>query len=192
MELLEQRILRDGRVYPGNVLKIDSFLNHQVDIGLCGALADEFVRLFGRGATKVLTVEASGIVLACLVADRLGVPMLFAKKQKHSNVDGGLYTAEVHSYTTDTVCTIAVCADYLSADDRVLVIDDFLARGQAALGLAELVRQAGATLVGCGFAVEKGFQDGGATLRARGVHVESLAIVDEMREDGFLRFRRQN
>ena len=191
MELLEQRILRDGKVYPGNVLKIDSFLNHQVDVTFCGALADEFVHLFGHGATKVLTVEASGIVLACLVADRLGVPMVFAKKQKHSNVAGNMLSADVRSYTTDTVFTIAVCADYITPQDKVLIIDDFLARGQAAQGMIEIVRKGGATLVGCGFAVEKGFQPGGRELRESGIHVESLAIVEEMHPDGTIRFRKQ-
>ncbi len=189
MELLEQRILREGRVLPGNVLKIDSFLNHQVDMALCGALADEFVRLFGRGATKVLTVEASGIAIAGLVAARLGVPMLFAKKRAHSNVGGRLYTAEVRSYTAGEVYNIEICADYLGAGDRVLIIDDFLARGQAAFGLIDLVRQAGASLIGCGFAVEKGFQSGGDALRRQGIRVESLAVIEEMREDGTIRFR---
>ncbi len=189
-ELLKDRIVKEGRVFPGNILKVDSFLNHQIDPVLCGDMADAFAALFGNmGVTKVLTVEASGIVIAVAVAERLGVKALFAKKADHHNVAAGRYVAPVRSYTTGREYEISVSAEYLGADDRVLIIDDFLAMGEAARALLELVRQAGATIAGLGFAIEKAFQPGGAALREAGYHVESLAIVERMTDEGEILFR---
>ncbi len=190
LELLKQRIRTEGRVYPGNILKVDSFLNHQIDPVAVREISDALAGLFAAdGVSKVLTVEASGIVLACGVAERLGVKALFAKKADHGNVAAGRYTAPVRSYTTGQSYTISVSAEYLTARDRVLIIDDFLAMGEAARGLLSLAEQAGAAVAGLGFAIEKGFQPGGAQLRAQGYRVESLAIVEQMREDGSILFR---
>ena len=181
MELLEQRILKDGKVRPGGILKVDSFLNHQIDSALTKAMAEEFHRLFaGEGVTKVLTVEASGIAAAIMTAWEFGVPMVFAKKSKTKNIADDVYTAEVASFTHGTVNTIMVAKPYLNPGDRVLLIDDFLARGQALLGLKSLVEQAGGTVVGAGILVEKAFQGGSDLLRQAGVRVESLARVGNM------------
>ncbi len=189
-ERLKQQIRTEGKIFPGNILKVDSFLNHQIDPVLCGAMADEFARLYAsERITKVLTVEASGIVIACEVARRLGVKALFAKKADHKNVAAGRYEAPVRSYTTGKSCTISVSSEYLSSSDRVLIVDDFLAMGEAAHALAEIARQAGAEIAGFGFAIEKGFQPGGELLRSAGYRVESLAIVDRMTDEGGIFFR---
>ncbi|MDJ1122179.1 xanthine phosphoribosyltransferase [Olsenella sp. YH-ols2217] len=184
MELLEERILRDGTVKPGNVLKVDNFLNHQVDIELIHAMADEFCRLFADcPITKVLTIEASGIAIASIVAEQLGVPMVFAKKAQSINLDGDLYTTQIVSYTHKRTYDVIVSKKFISPDDHVLIIDDFLANGCALNGLIDLVTQAGATIEGIGIAIEKGFQPGGDDLRERGYRLESLAIVDAMNAD---------
>lgn len=191
MELLEQRILRDGRVCPGNILKVDSFLNHRLDIGLLDALGAELARRYaGGGVTQVLTIEASGIAAACFAARHLGVPALFAKKAKSQNLDGGLLVSTVHSYTYGRDYQITVEARFLGTADRVLIVDDFLANGAAANGLLDICRQAGAAVAGLGICIEKGFQGGGDALRAAGVRVESLAVIDKMDENGIV-FRRE-
>jgi xanthine phosphoribosyltransferase len=184
MDLLKQRIVKDGKVFPGNILKVSGFLNHLIDSSLMKEIGKEVCRLFeGEKITKILTIEASGIAIACAVASELNVPVLFAKKHKSSNVADTVYCAQVKSYTHGNENTVVVEKEYLSADDRVLIVDDFLAHGEALRGLVSLVRQAGATLVGCVAAVEKGYQGGGDSIRAEGVRVESLAIIDEMSED---------
>jgi xanthine phosphoribosyltransferase len=181
MELLEERIRRDGTVREGNILKVDNFLNHQLDIDLFEALGAEFARRFeGVPVTKILTIEASGIAIASITARYFHVPVLFAKKAQSVNLDGTLYATKVESFTHKRTYDVIVSAKFLSADDHVLIIDDFLANGCAALGLIDLVEQAGATIEGIGIAVEKGFQRGGQELRERGYRVESLAIVDSM------------
>ena len=193
MQLLEERILRDGKVREGNVLKVDSFLNHQMDIQLFEAMGKEFKRLFdGEDISKILTIEASGIGIACVVAQSFGVPVVFAKKGKTKNIAGDIYKSQVESYTHGGVYDIIVSKDYLTKEDRVLLIDDFLANGKALEGLIDIVNEAGATLVGAGIAVEKGFQPGGKKLRDAGVHLESLAIVESMDEKtGKIVFRKQ-
>ena len=181
MELLEERIRRDGTVREGNILKVDNFLNHQLDIDLFEALGAEFARRFeGVPVTKILTIEASGIAIASITARYFHVPVLFAKKAQSVNLDGTLYATKVESFTHKRTYDVIVSAKFLSADDHVLIIDDFLANGCAALGLIDLVEQAGATIEGIGIAVEKGFQRGVQELRERGYRVESLAIVDSM------------
>ena len=192
MKLLEDRIEKDKVVLPGGVLKVDSFLNHQIDPVLMREMAREFYRLYkDEGVTKVLTIEASGIGIAVPCAEEFGVSVLFAKKAKTANLSDEVYTADVFSYTHKTQNKIFVSKQYLNESDRVLIVDDFLANGQALLGLIDLVRAAGATVVGAGIAVEKGFQNGGKIVREMGIRVESLAIVDEMKEDGTLSFRKQ-
>ncbi len=181
MNFLEERILKDGIVKDGNVLKVDSFLNHQMDIPLLDEVGREFHRRFGhKKITKVLTIEASGIAIAYPVAKEFGVPLIFAKKSKSINLDGEMYVAEVISYTHKNRNQIIVSKKFLNADDHVLIIDDFLANGCALQGLIAIVKEAGATVEGLGIAVEKGFQVGGARLREEGYHLESLAIVDAM------------
>ena len=181
MKLLEEKILTAGSVYPGNILKVDSFLNHQLDVQLLSSLGEEFHRLFSeKNITKILTVEASGIAIACFAALHFDVPVVFAKKGHHKNIGNDCYTAEVFSFTKGTSYTIFVSRKYLSPSDRVPVIDDVLANGQAALGLKKIVEDAGATLEGVGIAIEKGFQEGGKKLREAGVNVKSLAIIDSM------------
>ncbi|MRG87847.1 xanthine phosphoribosyltransferase [Salinibacillus xinjiangensis] len=181
MEQLEQKILREGRVLSESVLKVDSFLNHQIDPQLMQQIGDEFASRFASdGITKVLTLESSGIAPATLAALRLGVPVIFARKKTSLTLANGLYTAEVYSYTKKETNTISVSKDYLSHDDRVLLIDDFLANGQAVLGLNEVINQAGASLAGAGVVIEKGFQDGGKLLREQGIRVESLAIISSL------------
>lgn len=181
MLLMQQRILRDGVVRDGNILAVDSFLNHQMDPELYQEMGREFYRLFGGcGVTKILTVEASGIGIACVAAQFFGCPALFAKKGRTKNLGGEVYAAQVESYTHGGSYTILVSKRFLSPGDRVLLLDDFLARGSAMLGLMDLVAQSGAALVGCGVAIEKGFQEGGRLLRERGVRVESLAIIQFM------------
>ncbi len=181
VQLLEDRIRRDGKVAPGNVLRVDSFINHQMDMQLVPALADEFCRLFaGERIDKVLTIEASGIAIAAMVAQRLCVPMVFAKKSKTSNIPDTVYSAPARSFTHGTVNTVLVSREYLNAGERVLLIDDFLAHGEALTALIDVVRQAGAEVVGAGILIEKAFQQGGDKIRATGVRVESLARVKSM------------
>ncbi len=181
VKLLEDRILRDGQFLPGNVLKVDSFLNHQIDVGFICELGKEFERLFhDAGVTKILTIEASGIGIACLTAQYFGVPVVFAKKSKTTNIFGDVYTATVESYTHGTTSQIIVSSRFLQPEDRVLIIDDFLANGQALNGLIEVVESAGATVVGAGIVIEKAFQPGGELIRGRGIRVESLARIATM------------
>ncbi len=185
MRLLEERIRAHGKVKEGGILKVDSFLNHQMDIDLFERMADEFWRLFGAdGVTKILTIEASGIGIAVIVGQRFKCPVIFAKKTKTKNIDGEVYTSRVESFTHGQVYDIVVSKDFLHASDRVLIIDDFLANGAAMAGLVNLVDASGAVLVGAGIAVEKTFQPGGALLRARGIRIESLARIKAMGKDG--------
>ena len=182
MKLLEERIRRDGKIREnGAILKVDSFLNHQMDVTLFNEMGKEFFRLFGdEGVTKILTIEASGIGIACIAGQYFDVPVVFAKKSKTKNIDGGVYTAPVESFTHGGVYDVMVAKDFLLPGDRVLLIDDFLANGAALEGLIDLARQAGAAVVGAGVAVEKAFQPGGERIRAKGVRVESLARVKSM------------
>ena len=193
MNFLEERIMRDGIVKPGNVLKVDSFLNHQMDIALMDQIGVEFHRRFqDRPITKVLTIEASGIAIAYPVARAFGVPMVFAKKSKSVNIEGEMYVAEVESFTHKNVNQVIVSKKFLSPEDHVLIIDDFLANGCALQGLISIVENAGATVEGLGIAIEKGFQIGGRVIRNLGYRLESLAIVDAMdAETGKIRFREQ-
>ena len=187
MELLERRILSDGRLLPGGILKVDNFLNHQMDPILLQAMAREWHRLFeGEDVSKILTIEASGIAMAILVGLEFRCPVVFAKKSKTKNISDNLYTTEVPSFTHGNTNTVVVSKDYLSASDRVLLIDDFLATGAAFFGLKALTEQAGATLVGAGAAIEKRFQGGGDKLRATGVRVESLARIVQMDDNGIV------
>ena len=181
MQLLEERIRRDGIVKPGNVLKVDSFLNHQMDVELFNEMGKEFRRLFpSEKINKILTIEASGIGIACIAAQYLHVPVVFAKKSQSINLDGDQYTTKVESFTHKRVYDVIVAKKFLGKEDHVLIIDDFLANGCAVAGLIDLVMSAGATVEGVGIAVEKGFQEGGKLLRNKGVRVESLAIVESM------------
>lgn len=190
MKALKERILKDGKVKDGNVLKVDSFLNHQLDIDLFEEMGQEFKRRFeGENVTKILTIEASGIAIACIAARYFKVPVVFAKKSKSKNIAGEVYTSKVESFTHGKVYDIMVSKDFLNEGDRVLIIDDFLANGQALIGLSKLVKEAGATLVGAGIAIEKGFQPGGQMIRESGVRVESLAIIDEMDVEKGIVFR---
>ncbi len=190
MREMEEMILSEGEVLPGGILKVGSFLNQQIDTGFLRDMGREIARLYREsGVTKVLTIEASGIAIAAAAAMELGVPMLFAKKHKTSNVDGSVYSTEVHSFTHGTDYTVVVSRDYLLPTDRVLLVDDFLANGAALRGLIALTRQAGAVLVGAAIAIEKAFQHGGDTLRDEGVRVESLAVIESM-ENGMIAFRR--
>ena len=181
MNFLEQRILTDGKVKPGNVLKVDSFLNHQMDIALIDRIAQAFYDRFRhKPITKVLTIEASGIAIAYAVARCFGVPMVFAKKSKSINIDGDMFTAEVESFTHKNKNHVIVSKKFLAADDRLLIIDDFLANGCALQGLISIAKQAGAGVEGIGIVIEKGFQFGGRNIRNLGYHLESLAIVESM------------
>ena len=193
MNFLEKRVLRDGVVKAGNVLKVDSFLNHQMDIALMEEIGREFKRRFcHKNITKVLTIEASGIGIAAFVAREFGVPLVFAKKSKSINIEGEMYVAEVESFTHKNKNQVIVSRQFLSPEDRVLIIDDFLANGCALQGLISITESAGATVEGLGIAVEKGFQMGGRALRNLGYHLESLAIVDAMDpETGEITFREQ-
>ena len=184
MEKLKERIRTEGRVLPGNIIKVDGFLNHRVDTALMGELADEFAKYFDvKNITMVLTAEASGIALATVCAERYGVPMVFAKKAKSDNIEGGLYQSEIFSYTYKKKVTLLVSKEWLSASDKVLIIDDFMARGEAMRGLCDIVREAGAELVGIGVAVEKGFQHGGDSFREQGYNIHSLAVIEEATPD---------
>jgi len=193
MNFLEQRIAKDGIVKEGNVLKVDSFLNHQMDIALMDEMGKEFHRRFAdKKVTKVLTIEASGIAIACSVAREFGVPMVFAKKSKSINIDGDMYVAEVESFTHKNKNQVIVSKKFISPDDHVLIIDDFLANGCALQGLISIAESAGATVEGLGIAIEKGFQIGGKVIRNLGYHLESLAIVDAMdAKTGKITFRAQ-
>ena len=193
MNFLEERILKDGVVKEGNVLKVDSFLNHQMDISLMEELGREFKRRFAdKTVTKVLTIEASGIAIAAFVAKEFGVPMVFAKKSKSVNIDGDMHVAEVESFTHKNRNTVIVSKKFLTEGDHVLIIDDFLANGCALQGLISITESAGAIVEGCGIAIEKGFQYGGRAIRNLGYQVESVAIVDAMdHETGSITFRAQ-
>ena len=179
MELLKERILKDGRVLGDAILKVDSFLNHQIDIELLHEIGREFYRRFGeKGINKIMTIESSGIAIACMTARFFHAPVVFAKKGNARNIGQNLFQAEVYSFTKGQTYTVSVSRDYLSAQDRVLIVDDFLANGQAVLGLTDILDQAGASLAGVGIVIEKGFQKGSRLLRERGIEVQSLAIVD--------------
>ncbi len=193
MRLLEERIRRDGAVKQGNVLKVDSFLNHQIDVELYNEMGKEFRRLFpSEKINKILTIEASGIGIACVAAQYFHVPVVFAKKAQSLNLDGEQYVTKVQSFTHKRIYDVIVAKKYLAKEDHVLIIDDFLANGCAVAGLINLVMSAGATVEGVGIAIEKGFQEGGKLLRGKGVRVESLAIVESMDEKtGEITFREQ-
>ena len=193
MNFLEARIQKDGIVKPGNVLKVDSFLNHQMDIALLDEMGREFKRRFAdQQITKVLTIESSGIAIAYPVAREFGVPLVFAKKSKSINIEGDMYVAEVESFTHKKTNQVIVAKKFLTSEDRVLIIDDFLANGCALQGLISIVDAADAEVVGCGIAIEKGFQEGGLRIRNLGYRLESLAIVESMdSETGEIRFREQ-
>lgn len=193
MNFLEERIAKDGKIKPGNVLKVDSFLNHQMDISLMEEIGREFHRRFeGKYITKVLTIEASGIGIACFVAKEFGVPMVFAKKSHSINIDSEVYVAEVESFTHKNKNNVIVSKQFLNQDDHILIIDDFLANGCALQGLIAIAKSAGATVEGIGIVIEKGFQIGGQVIRNLGVQLESLAIIDAMdSETGTITFRKQ-
>lgn len=184
MKLLEERILKDGKMRDGGILKVDTFLNHQMDIKFLNEIGKEFKRLFSdQQITKILTIEASGIAIASIASQYFDyVPVVFAKKTKSKNLEGELLTSQVRSYTKGIITDIQVEKKFLNPEDKILIIDDFLARGQALMGLIDIVNQSGATVVGCGIVIEKGFQDGGKMLRDKGIRVESLAIVDSIGE----------
>ncbi len=192
MNFMEERIVKDGIVKEGNVLKVDSFLNHQMDIDLFEQMGEEFKRRFeGRPINKILTIEASGIGIACIVARHFNVPVVFAKKSKSINLEGEMYTAEVESFTHKCKNQVIVSQKFLNEDDHVLIIDDFLANGKALMGLLQITRQAGASVEGIGIAIEKGFQPGGQIIRNLGYQLESLAIVESMNaETGEITFRK--
>lgn len=181
MKLLEDRIRKDGVVKPGNILKVDSFLNHQMDVELFNKMGEEFKRLYADAPiTKILTIEASGIGIACIAAQHFHVPVVFAKKSQSVNLDGEVYTAKIESFTHKRTYDVIVAKKFISPDDHILIIDDFLANGCACLGLIDIIRSAGATVEGVGIAVEKGFQKGGELIRKQGIRVESLAIIESM------------
>lgn len=192
MNCLEERILKDGKVKEGNVLKVDSFLNHQMDINLFNEMGKEFKRRFeGKNINKILTIEASGIGIACIVAQHFNVPVVFAKKSKSINLEGEMYMAEVESFTHKNKNQVIVSKKFLTSDDHLLIIDDFLANGCALQGLIQIAKQANATVEGIGIAIEKGFQAGGKTIRNLGYQLESLAIIDDMNaKTGEIKFRK--
>ncbi len=192
MKLLQERIVADGKIEAGNILKVDSFLNHQIDVSLLEEIGQEFKRQFGdREVSKILTIEASGIAIACITARYFGVPVVFAKKSRSLNIAGDVYTAKVESFTHKNTNDIIVSKKFLSPEDQVLIVDDFLANGKAILGLCQLVEQAGASLVGAGVVIEKGFQDGGKRIREAGIDLRSLAILEEMDVNTGIRFREE-
>lgn len=191
MELLKERIRKEGKVLSGGIIKVDGFLNHRVDTKLLAAMAEEFEKHFDLSeATVILTAEASGIALATLCANRYGLPLIYAKKAKSDNIEGGLLKSEIYSYTYKKKITLLVSAEWLKPTDKVLIVDDFLANGEALRGLCEIVSSAGAELIGVGVAVEKGFQPGGKNLREAGVNLKSLAIIDKADETG-IEFREE-
>lgn len=189
MKALEEKILKDGEVYPGNVLKVGSFLNHQIDVGFMSEIGREFYRLFcDEKITKILTIETSGIPIACFTAIHFGVPVLFAKKNQTKNLSDDCYSTEIRSFTHGNTVQARIEKRFLTEEDRVLLIDDFLANGCALEGLYDLVTQAGAECAGCGIVIEKAFQNGGERLREKGLRIESLARISEMHDDGSLTF----
>lgn len=189
MQLLKDRIRKEGHIAPGGVLKVDSFLNHQIDIELYNEIGKEFKRLFSDiPVDKILTVEASGIGIACIAAQYFSVPVVFAKKSKSKNIDGGVFSSPVHSFTHGKTYDVMVSVKFLKPDENVLIIDDFLANGKAALGLVDIVHQAGANVTGVGIVIEKGFQKGGAKLRQMELNLKSLAVIRSMDDDGNLVF----
>ena len=191
MKLIRDRILKDGKVYPGGVLKVDSFLNHQIDSELLSETGKELFRLFGdENITKIVTVEASGFAIACLTAIHFRVPAVFAKKNKTVNISDNLYTAEVESFTHKKTYPIVIDKAYITESDRILIVDDFLAKGHALMGLLDIARQAGASVAGAGIIIEKCFQGGGDTLRSQGLRIESLAMIESMSDDGTIIFRK--
>lgn len=190
MKALKERIIKDGKIREGNVLKVDAFLNHQLDIELFEQMGEEFKRRFEeKKITKILTIEASGIAIACIAARYFKVPVVFAKKTQTKNIAGDVYTSKVESFTHGKVYDIIVSKEFLKPEDHILIIDDFLANGKALLGLTKLVQDAGATVVGAGIAIEKGFQDGGKLIRESGIQLESLAIIDAMSVEEGITFR---
>lgn len=193
MKALEDRIRKDGIVKPGNVLKVDSFLNHQMDVNLFAQMGEEWKRLFAdQQIDKILTIEASGIGIACVVAQHFGVPVVFAKKAQSVNIDGEVYATKVESFTKKRVYDVIVSKKYLKPGEKILIIDDFLADGCAVAGLIDLIQNAGAEVVGVGIAIEKGFQIGGKNIREQGIRLESLAIVESMNDEtGEIVFREQ-
>lgn len=192
MNFLEERIVRDGQVRPGEILKVDSFLNHQLDVALLDEIGKTFYEKYkDRGITRILTIEASGIAIAMMTGRYFQVPVVFAKKAKSKNLDGELYTSKVHSYTYRKDYDITLSKKFLTSEDTVLLVDDFLAVGKAMNGLLDICRQAGARVGGIGIAIEKGFQHGGEKLRGEGLDVTSIAIVDSMGDDGSITFREQ-
>lgn len=189
MQLLIDRIRKDGNVAPGGVLKVDSFLNHQIDIALYNEIGKEFKRLFADvQVDKILTVEASGIGIACIAAQYFGVPVVFAKKSKSKNIEGGVFSSPVHSFTHGKTYDVMVSVKFLHPDEKILILDDFLANGKAALGLIDIVHQAGASVSGVGIVIEKGFQSGGAQLREMGINLQSLAVIESMDDEGNIVF----
>ncbi len=189
MKLLEERILKDGKVGASNVLKVDSFVNHQIDVKFLSKLGKEFHRRFANcGVNKILTIEASGIGIACLTAEYFDVPVVFAKKTKTNNIYADVYTSKVESYTHGTTYDIVVSKQFLRPEDHVLIIDDFLAKGSALKGLIELIEHAGATVVGAGIVIEKAYQPGGDLIRSMGIRVESLARIASMSEEDGVKF----
>ena len=184
MDLLKEKIVKEGQVYPGNILKVDCFLNHQIDCTFLREVGKEFHRLFkDEGVNKILTIEASGIAIGTVVAQEFGCPLVFAKKNKTKNIAGNVYTSSVESFTHSTTYNIIVSEKFLNPGDKVLIVDDFLAIGNALKGLIDLVKQSGAELAGCGTVIEKGYQHGGDALRKAGIRVESLAIIDSMNDE---------
>ena len=191
MELLEKRIIQDGEILPGNILKVSNFLNHQIDVNLMEQLGEEFFRLYkNSNVTKVLTIESSGIAVGYAVARKFGVPLVFAKKHKSSNVNEGVYSSKVWSFTHNQAYTVVVSKKYISKGDKILIVDDFLANGNALKGLIEIVEQAEASVSGICIAIEKCFQNGGSLIRNAGYRVESLAAVEKMTDDGKIIFRK--
>ena len=189
MELLEQRIVKDGIVAPGDVLKVNSFLNHRLDVQLLGEVGKEFYRLFADcDVNKILTIETSGVAVSCMAAQFFDVPVVFAKKSKTSNISSDVWSAKAHSYTHGNDYTAVVAKEFLGKEDRVLIIDDFLATGEAFEALLSMCGQSGATVVGCGAVIEKKYQGGGDRIRARGIRVESLAMIKSMSDDGKIEF----
>lgn len=187
MQLLKNKILKEGRVLKGDILKVDSFLNHQIDIDLLNKIGNEFKKRFqGKNITKILTIEASGIAVAVIAAQYFNVPVIFAKKTESKTLDKEVYEGSVYSYTKAKHYKIRVSKEYISKGDNILIIDDFLANGQAILGLKEIVDAADANLVGVGIVIEKGFQNGGSLLREAGINIESLAIIDSLEENGII------
>ncbi len=189
MQLLEERILKDGKVFPGNVLKVDSFLNHQVDVELINEIGKEFYRLFKDcGVNKIFTIEASGIGIACITAQYFHVPVVFAKKTLGKNIAADVYSTPIKSFTHGKTYDVIVSQEFLNRDDKILIIDDFLAQGCALNGLIDLIKSAGAQIVGAGIVIEKAFQQGGDLIRSEGIRVESLAKVASMTDDGKITF----